>query len=418
MKMVAFAGVILFLFAGCAVDPLKDRRLTRNTDDDIENQEAIHAWLWSYDSQSDSLHMFHAVDKLCWKSFKTDIDPHRGICRGGLIGGGIYPTVWFCSDSRLVSFTNGLLDHGDHGHIVQPLKHIELIFRDGYRISDMCVAKGGEQIVLCGSKEMQHDVSSSIITVNFLTGDTVCYSRPGAVSYVIAGDAEILVGDSLSTDAYILNIDNGSLISSVAVDTPVYDAVYSSATKTAFVAGKEKLVVIDMQGTSVLKTVGYGVSGRITTILASDKCDFALGLYDPGNGFSDCFFVIDMKKQTLNRHVVSGASLATNISNGTVVLSDDGSVAVMADMTLPVLYRVTLSNGTIEHFMAPDSACPVACNHDGTRVWALARAKAYQISFETDELVDSIGVPQRTDWIMVTSFRDNSSLFDSNDHTF
>jgi|GEM_PF-3672305 len=418
MKTVAFAGVIFFLFAGCAVDPLEDRNPAHDTEDGAHNQEAIHAWLWAYGSQSDSLHLFHTIDKLCWESFETDMEPYRGICRGGLIGGGIYPTVWFCNDSRLVSFTNGLLDHGDHGHIVHPLRHLELMFGDSYRISDICTAKDGRQIVLCGSKGMQPDVSGAIITVDFLTGDTICYSRPGPVSYVIAGDSGILAGDSLSTDAYILDIDNGSLISSVEVDTPVSDAVYSNATKTAFVAGKEKMVVIDMHEASVLKTVEYNVPGRVTDILASQENDFALGLYDPGSGFSDCFFVVDMKNRTLNRRVVPGAAFATNMNKSTVVLSDDGSVAVMADMVLPVLYRISLSSGTIEHFSAPDFACPVACNYDGTRVWALVRAKAYQVSFGTDEIVDSIDVPEGTDWIMVTSFRDNSSLFDSNGHTF
>ena len=409
---------ILLLTGGCAVDPLEDRNPVQNTNENINNPEAIRAWLWTYNEQTDSLYVYHTTDKQYWESFQAEIEPDNMPHTAGLIGGGIYPTVWFWNNDKVISFTNGILDHSDHGHIVHPLKHVELPFGNDYNILDMSVAPDGRQIILCGAAGEKLQDSGEIILIDILDGDTTHYSHQEPVSYVVAGNSTILAGNRQSTTAHILRKDNGFTVSYVATDTLVSDGVYHDATGTAFVAGEKKLAVVDMQNASVLKTVEYGESSRITDMLAVSGSNYALGLCDRGGSFCDCFFVIDMKNRVLNRYTISGASLSENIHRGTVVLSNDGSVAVLADLVRPVLYRITLTDGTIEQTAAPDSACPVACNWDGTRVWALAGEKAYQVSFEKNMFVDSIIVPQQTTWIMVTSFRDNNALFDSNDHTF
>lgn len=410
--------VFLFLLGGCAVDPLEDRNPIENPTDDTGNPEAIRAWLWAYGEQPDSLAVYHTIDKQCWESFHVAIDPGSGVYHAGLIGGGIYPTLWFLSPNGLSAFTNGILDHGDHGHIVRPQTHVQPTMGNDFIISDISVSPEGERIFVCGENQASPHDSGEIVSIQNLTGQAARYSCPGPVSYLVAGSSAILAGNKHSTTATILQIDNSDSGRAVATDTLVSDGIYHDATGTVFLAGKDKLLAIDMLNTAVLQTIDYNEHGRITQLLASQKSDLALGLYDPGAGPGDRVSVIDLENRVLDQHTVSGASFPKDIQNGTAAISNNGDVAVLADLAQPILYRITLASGAIEQATAPDAACPVACNWDGSRVWALARSKAYQVSFTKNAFVDSISVPVETSWITVSSFRDNSTLFDSNDHTF
>lgn len=418
MKKLSILLTFAILFGGCAVDPLEDRNPVQTNNDTGDNPEAIRAWLWVYGEQPDSLCVYHTIDKQCWESFRLDLNPGNGIHRGGLVGGGIYPTLWFRNSNTVVSLTDGILDHGDHGHIVHPTRHVEIGFESGFTIADMSVTPDREQIIICGAGVSWPDDSGRVVSINYLTGDMTSFAVQSRTTYVVACNDRIVVGNDQSRTARVIGLDNGSTISTITTDTLVADGLYHASTNTAFLAGDSRIDVVDMQSGSIAETIAYNANESIVRLVCAPGSDYALAMIDTGAGGTDFITVLDMRNRTLNRYSVTGASVALSLAAGTATLSDDGMTAILADEANALLYRVSLADGTVEQAISPGTACPVACNWDGTRVWALARNMAYQISFEDDAIVDSIAVPTGTHWIMATSFRDNSALFDSNDHTF
>ena len=414
-KYAAVSALVLFL-VGCAVDPLDDLDPVSGDEGDGGNPEAIHAWVWAYTGGPDSLSVFHTIDKQCWESFRVGFRPDNGFHPAGLVGGGIYPTLWTWSGEDVVSLTNGILDHGDHGHIVHPREHVAFSAGTGFTVAGMSVTPDGSRIVVCGT--FPEEQTGETISINCQTGDTVRYPAEYAVSYVVAGSDRMLTGNANSVTGTILQTEDGAHVASITTDTLVFGGVYHASTATVFLAGKTGIDVVDLQNGSIADAIDYEGDGRVTVLLAAGGSDYALGLCDAGDGSSGHVCVLDMKNRTLQRYSASGAQFAHDMDNGTVALSDDGSTAILSDLKKSVLYRITPAEGAIEQTTAPDTACPVACSHDGTRVWTLTRSKAFQVSFETNAIVDSIALPAGTTWIMVTSFRDNGALFDSNDHTF
>ncbi|MBD3315905.1 MAG: hypothetical protein GF344_08975 [Chitinivibrionales bacterium] len=413
--MMIIAAVVL---GGCAVDPLEDRNPLPPSKSTGANPEALRAWLWAYDARTDSLRVYHTIDKQCWESFHLDLNPGNGMYRGGLVGGGLYPTLWFRRSNTVTALTNGILDHGNHGHIVHPELHVEMSFDNGFSVTDMSVTPDGKRIVVCGAGRSWPPDSSVVTVIDYLTTETVYHRPRNRVTYVVAAEDRILFGNDQSRTAHIIGLENGPIISTISTDTLVTDGVYHAPTKTSFLAGRNGIDVVDMQSGRVVKAIAYNRNAFIARMLCAPGSDYALGLSDSGAGTVDYMTVIDMSNHTVNDYPIPGASLAPNLSDGTVALSGDGTVAVVSDMALRVLYRLSLDDGTIERAVAPNTACSVACNWDGKRVWALARDKGYQISYEKDAIVDSIALGPGINWIMVTSFRNNSALYDSNDHTF
>jgi hypothetical protein len=411
-------GSIAILLAGCAVDPLEDRNPVGAENITSENPEAIKAWLWAYSEQVDSLCVYHTIDKQCWESFHLYLNPGNGVHHGGFIGGGIYPTLWFWKENAVVSLTNGILDHGDHGHIVHPTRHVAISFGNDFIVADMSATPNGERIVICGAGRSWPRDSAVVTAINYLSGDTVRYPMGRRLSYVVAGDDRIVVGDDQSRTARLISLENGSTISTIATDTLVVDAVYHAATRTAFLAGLNCIDVVDMQSGSIAETIAHTRTEGVTRMLSAPGSDYALALPDTGAGSIDFITVLNLRGRAMHRYTVTGASFVPSVSSGTATLSGDGAKAILADRANALVYGVTLADGTVEQAGSPDTGCPVACNWDGTRVWVLARNRAYQLSFARDGIVDSIAVPASTSWILATSFRDNSSLFDSNDHTF
>lgn len=406
------------MFGGCAVDPLEDRNPVQTNDETGDNPEAIRAWLWAYSEQTDSLCVYHTDDKQCWESFRLDLNPGNGTFRGGLVGGGIYPTLWFWNGNTVVSLTDGILDHGDHGHIVHPARHVEIKFENSFTIFDMSVTPDGEKIIIGGVGQSWPQDSGRVVSIAYLTGDTTGYYLQSRITYVVACSDCFVVGNDQSRTARVISLANGSTISAILTDTLVADGVYHASTNTAFLAGGNRIDIVDIQSGSIAGTIAYAGNENIARLVCAPGSDYALALPDTQGGVTDFITVLDMRNRVLNHHSVAGASLARSLAAGTVTLSDDGTKVILADEASALLYRVSPANGTVEQAISPGAACPVACNWDGTRVWALARNTAYQISFESGAIVDSVAVPTGADWIMATSFRDNSALFDSNDHTF
>jgi hypothetical protein len=407
-----FAAALLL--AGCAVDPLEDMPTSSPQDPLTENPELVHAWLWAYSSTDDSIHVFHTVDKERWESFALPMDRSMGFATAGLIGGGIYPTIWTADGPRVTAFTNGILDHGDHGHIVHPKAHVRIDLEQGFTVVCRSVAPDKDNVVFAALAPMGADTVGQILTVRTSDGDTAMIGdgRPATV-LVNAGDRVLTVGGG--GPGRIIRVADNSLLATVVLDTPVTSGVYHAPSRTAFVACRTGIDMIDMESCAHGGSIPYGGSHGITELRSHADTGLALGLCAAE---SDGVFALDLAARALSRIDIDGATLADGMAEGAVALSGDGATAVLSDPAAPILYRVYLRDGTVERTDAPAAACPVACDWDGSRVWALEGTTAYQVSFARGGIVDSIALPAHTDWIMVTSFRDNGALFDSNDHTF
>ncbi len=415
-KSIRLFAAALFL-AGCAVDPLEDMPTSSPQDPLTENPELVHAWLWAYSSTDDSIHVFHTVDKERWESFALPMDCSMGFATAGLIGGGIYPTIWTADGPRLTAFTNGILDHGDHGHIVHPKAHVRIDLEQGFTVVCRSVAPDKDNVVFAALAPMGADTVGQIVTVRISDGDTAMIGDGGPATVVVnAGDRVLTAGGG--GPGRIIRVADNSLLATVVLDTPVTSGVYHAPTRSVFVTCRSGIDIIDMESCALAGDIPYPDSERITMLRAHGDADMALGLCAADGAAGDCLFALDLAARTLTRIGIDGAVLAGGMAQGAVALSDNGATAVLSDLAAPALYRVDLRDGTVERTGGPVAACPVACDWDGARVWALAGTTAYQVSFARGEIVDSIAMPARTDWIMVTSFRDNSALFDSNDHTF
>ncbi|MBD3243392.1 MAG: hypothetical protein GF331_22570 [Chitinivibrionales bacterium] len=410
-----FAAALLL--AGCAVDPLEDMSPSSPPDYSTENPERVHAWLWAYSSTDDSIHVLHTVDKQRWESLALRMDRSMGFATAGLIGGGIYPTIWAADGGRITAFTNGILDHGDHGHIVRPKNHVRIALQPDLAVVYRSVAPDRDNVVFAALAPMGADTVGRIVTVRTSDGDTAMIGDGEPATVVVsAGDRILAAGGGRA--GRIIRVADNSLLATVALDTPVTCGVYHASSRTAFIACRTGIDIVDMESCAHAGAIPYPGPERVSVLRARGDADVALGLCAADGTAGDCVLALDLAARTLTRVGIDGAALAGDMTEGTVALSDDGTTTVLCDLAAPKFYRVDLRDAAVERTDTPAAACPVACDWDGSRVWALAGTTAYQVSFARDEIVDSIAVPARTDWIMVTSFSDNSALFDSNDHTF
>ncbi len=416
IKIISVCVIAVFLLR-CAVDPLDDRNPAAN-DITYGNPESIRAWLWAFDSLSDSIVVYHTIDKRAWKSFHPAPLSQNGFLVAGLIGGGIYPTLWTWKGSTIYSITSGILDHSDHGHIVHPYLHKKISLGPSWRITGMSVSLDGTRIIASALDSVFQAVSGYVLTINYLTGDTSFFHENTPVTLSLSIGSSILSAWEHSIEANILGVSNGNVLKTITIDTLVSCGVFHAGTETAFLACQNGVQVIDMASSLAIGLLEYASNGRVTYLFNRKSSNQALGLFKTEAVASDRVIVLDMIDRSIIELVIPGASLAANSYGGTCIVSEDGSNAILADLVQPILYRISLGTGGVEKAVAPDRACQVACNWDGSIVWALARAKAYQVSFKNDAIVDSIAVANSTSWIMVTSFRDNGALFDSYDHTF
>jgi len=416
MRTLVSSAVVVFLFAGCAVDPLEDIGPSPQAPA-TENPESIHAWIWAFSAADDSVHVFHTVDKQRWKSFGVPMDPALGFANAGLVGGGIYPTLWTAGTNSITALTNGILDHGDHGHIVHPRLHATIALGLSSRVTDRSVSPDKARVVFAVVDTTSVNPAGRLILVRVSDGDTTILDRDVPVTRVVdAGDRILCAG--YGDTAAIISVSTATPLAAIVLDAPEGSGVYHASTHTAFVACRNGIEMIDMVAGATVGSIPYGGAGRVTTLWSEGDIGLALGWCAATGSDGNGICVLDMAARTLRRIELDNAILAGAPQIGGMALCDNGATVVVTDMAAPVLYRVNLREATVERTLAPAAACPVACNWDGSRVWTLEGATAYQVSFALGAVVDSIQMPAATDRIMVSSFRDNNALFDSNDHTF
>jgi len=171
------------------------------------------------------------------------------------------------------------------------------------------------------------------------------------------------------------------------------------------------------EDTSVLVSEKASGSCAVQRFISSGRGGTALGIPRDKN-CGDKAFVIHMVTSSVEVLTLSDAQFAPLQKVSQVDISEDGSVALLADLKSSVLYKIDLVKGRSQTLVIAESAAAVALNYDGSRAWYLSHAMVYQVSFDSLRVVDSIPVSAGAASLWVSSFADNGALYDSDDHTF
>ena len=150
----------------------------------------------------------------------------------------------------------------------------------------------------------------------------------------------------------------------------------------------------------------YTEAGRTNFLYHGEDASISVGLHKTDAGTSDKILLIDMANETLEYLTISGATLDWKIKDGYFALSQDGQVAVLADLSLPNIYHVNLQTNAVTTLNAPAASVAVATNYDGSQVWAQDKnaQTVTRIHVEHNEQEDEFSVSSGTEWIFVTSF--------------
>lgn len=409
---------MLLFVIGCAVDPLTDMfDLFEDTPND-GNPESTKAWLWAFDLSVDSVFVYHTTDKLMWESFAMPADTSTPFFSGHLVGGGIYPTVWTGYESTAYAFMNGILDHDDHGHIVRPGEHHSIDLLPHLHIEAISVTPNGRTIVVSARDTISTDNAGHIYSIDYSTGDKTLLAQGTFRKVIVAGVDVVIAVSPDSRQAEIISIEQGGITGTVTIDTLASGAVYNPGPQKAYIATESGIQVLDLQTQTIVATIPYGSQGRVTGLVSVRNAHRALVFFGEDSGQSSTIAVLDMDNDLLHEVTIHGASLPLVSQRAHYDLSDDGRVAIIADMLEPRMYRFTLAQREPQVLDAPGPSCGVATNWGGTRIWALFENSAYQISSELNQVVDSMAFSRDIDRLMISSFRNERELWDSPDHTF
>jgi hypothetical protein len=172
-------------------------------------------------------------------------------------------------------------------------------------------------------------------------------------------------------------------------------------------------------GDDSFQLISENISGScaVQRFITSGRGGTALGI--PGNrDCGDKAIVIQMITSSVMTLTFPEAQVAPLQKVSQADISEDGNVALLADLQSSALYKIDLTEGSWQTLAIAESAAAVALNYDGTRAWYLSRAMVYQVSFDSLRVVDSIPVSAGAASLWVSSFADNGALYDSDDHTF
>jgi len=409
---IAF-GISLCMLNSCAVDPEDDIITPKNNEPTTGH--SIHAWLWAFDADAASGKVYHTVDKQEWASFTMDMQPLMRTLEAGLINANLNHSLWMAQGNQVFSFTDGILDHGDHGHIVIPKVHHSISLSGDANLVHRSRSANGQLIAFAD------DARQEIILIN---------NQTGAVSQIAHGSAHsaaILAGDYLittaatSTDerwAKLIYIASGIVETTLEIGSGAHGDAYYDAAKTAFIACNDGIYVIDVAAKSIKKKIAYTETGRTNFLFHAPGEALAVGLHKTESDNSNKFLLLDMANESLSYLTIANAKLDWNVSAGLFALAREGKVAIFSDMESAKIYHVELETKTTTTLDAPMPACPVAVSFDGSHVWALHGNTVSRIYSAENQVEDTLTVPSGADWILVTSYNTGAELFDNDSHEF
>jgi hypothetical protein len=408
---------LLLLFAGfisqCAVDP-EDDILAPETNESSESYP-IHSWLWAFDSKAAYCQVFHTVDLQKWASFSMDMHPMMRVFEAGLINANLNHSLWMAKGNQVFAFTNGILDHGDHGHIVLPIVHQTITLPEETNLVHHSRSYTGQKVAFADDAQQQ------VVIINVQDGAVTTIEHGSAHSAALLADDYLVTTAATSTDekwAKLIYLATRQVDTKLEIGAGAHGDVYYQQANTVFIACSDGIYVIDMNLKQVKKNITYSVPGRTNFLYHTPGENFAVGLHKTESGNSDKFILLDLANETLDYITIPGAQLDWNISAGLFALAREGGVAVFADKVKPKIYTIELETRAVTTLDAPAAACPIAISYDGAHVWALAGQSVSRIYVPENQIKDTLAVPSGTDWIWVTSYKTGAELFDNETHEF
>jgi len=403
--------LIVGLLSSCAVDPEDDI----TPDNEPTTKHERKAWLWAYDADTDSVRVFHTVDLLQWASFSAKMHSMMRVMEGGLINANLNYSQWMAKGNQIYAFTDGILDHSDHGHIVIPIVHQTIIVDQNANLVHHGRSYDGQKVAFADDAQQQ------VVIVNVQDGNVTTINHGSAHSAAILTDDYVITTAATPTTekwANLIDITSGEIDTTLEIGTGAHGDTYYNAKNTAFIACSDGIYVIDVDMKQVKKTIAYREEGRTNFIYHTPGESFAVGLHKTDSGTSDKLMLLDLANETLEYVTISGAELDWNVSSGLFALSREGNVAVFSDKSEAKIYHVTLETRDIITLDSPVAATPVAVDFNGNNIWALSGQNVSRIYVPDNNIEDTITVPAGTDWIWVTSYKTGAELYDNDIHEF
>ncbi len=361
-------------------------------------EETVSAWIWAYDGTASALRAYNAATGEMKAEFTSSAHPMMHIINAGPAE---EPTIWMANAGTAYAFTSGFHSHGDHGHMETP--EIYQTVSTGQSPVHIGVSPDGMTVAF------SNDGDQTVSVIDVSTGAVQTISGGSGHSAALLTGEYLVTTSATSTDekwAKIIDIASNSVIAEIETATGTHGDAYYADGNTAFLACGDGIYVVDVTAKSLKKSIPYTEAGRTNFLYHGENASIAVGLHKTDAGVSDKILLLDMSAETLDYLTISGATLDWKIKDGYFALSNDGQVAVLADLTLPQVYHINLQTKTVNTLTAPAASAAVATNHDGSQVWVQDKTnhKVSRIDVEHNQLTDEFSVTSGTEWIFVTSF--------------
>jgi len=355
------------------------------------------AWVWAYNGTAATLQAYHSVTGEMKAQFTASAHPMMHIIHAGPAE---KPTIWMAKSGTASAFTAGFLTTQTPAKMETPAVYATLT--TGKTPVHTGVAPDGMTVAFANDG----DQTVSVIDV---AGRSV-----RAVANGSGHSAALLTGPYLITTsatptqekwAKIIDLSANAVVQTIETATGAHGDAFYAAGNKAFIACGDGIYVIDVAAKSLKKSLPYTQPGRTNFLYHGEKASLTVGLHKTESGTSDKILLLDMAAESLEYLTVSGATLDWKIQNGYFALSQDGKVAVLADLALARVYHVNVQTRTVTTLTAPAAAVAVATNHSGTHVWMLdkTRQKVSCINVAKNARTDEFSVTAGTEWIFVTS---------------
>lgn len=408
---LSFSAAIFFF--NCAVDPEKD--IITNDNNENTDIHKIHAWLWAFDSIADSLRVYHTVDHKKWASFSASMHPFMRIKRAGLINSNLNHAIWMAGGNTAYSFTDGLLDHGDHGHIVIPKIHFTVPLGEAVNAAHIGCSPDGNLVAFA------NDNGQDVKLINNTNGVvTTIPNGSGHSAALLTEEYVITTAATPSSEkwAKINDIASGAVVATIPIGTGAHGDAYYAAGKKAFIACTNGIYIIDVNSKTLKDSLLYTQPGRTNFLYHGTNNSIAVGLHKTDANTSDKILRLDLANEKLEYITITGATLDWKIKDGYFALSEDGKIAVMSDLNLAKIYHINLETKEIKTLDAPAAASAIATNYDGNHIWVLNGNTVSRIYVPNGKSEESFAIAEGTAWIFITSYKPNAEIFDNEKHEF
>ena len=382
----------LLLIAGCGTE---DDQVLGPAGMDAEAGD-VHAWLWAFDADEDSLRVYDASDGTLHATFFAQ--PHATIheVKGGPEA---EPGVYMGSGGLAFAFSAGFGTHGDHAHMELPAARGTVATGAGN--THLSADAHGETICFANDG----DQNFTVIDTETLTPTSVSHGSPHSACLVEDG---LLVATHMNEKwARFIDITTDTIMAEVAIDTLVHGEAFYHDAEQVFLPCLNGIDIVGLEEEANLGSIAYPDAGRVNFLFYGHGADRALAPVRLADGHASEVWILDMAQQELVDVPIAGSALAWNRSGGQISVSDDGSTAVLTDLESPMAYVVDIAAGTHESLDIEEAATPCATDHAGERIWLLDSHNG-DIHFRHHhegawEEEDGFRVHAGSDWIFVTS---------------